>query len=91
MTMRSRQRAGRRYLAGLVMAFALLFVVVGTVGPAHRSPYYLAIVPLPAAIAALLGWRAWTSKERAATFCAAALVLLVLVLIFSHLLPRSHG
>jgi fucose 4-O-acetylase-like acetyltransferase len=91
MTMRSQQRIGGRYLAGLVIAFALLFFVVGTVGPAHRSPYYLAIVPLPAAIAAFLGWRAWTSKERSTALSAAALVLLLVVLVFSHLLPRSHG
>jgi hypothetical protein len=87
---RSQQRTGRRFLAGLVIAFALTFFVVGTVGPAHRSPYYLAIVPLPAAIAALLGWRAWTS-ERSMGLSAAALVLLLLVLVFSHLLPRAAG
>ena len=88
---RSQQRIGSRYLAGLVIAFALLFFVVGTVGPAHRSPYYLAIVPLPAAIAAFLGWRGWTSKEHSTVFSAAALVLLLVVLVFSHFLPRSHG
>ena len=87
---RSRQRTGSRYLAGLVIAFALTFFVVGTFGPAHRSPYYLAIVPLPAAIAVLLGWRAWTS-ERSAALSTAALVLLLIVLVFSHLLPRSAG
>ncbi|HEY6917745.1 MAG TPA: hypothetical protein VI412_00690 [Tabrizicola sp.] len=91
MTMRAQQRTGSRYLAGLVIAFALLFFVVGTVGPAHRSPYYLAIVPLPATIAAFLGWRAWTSSERSTAFSAAALVLLLVVLVFSHLLPRSHA
>jgi len=88
---RSQQLIGRRYLAALVIAFALVFFVVGTLGPAHRSPYYLAIVPLPAAIAAFLGWRAWTSRERSTAFSAAALVLLLVVLVFSHLLPRSHG
>ena len=88
---RSQQRIGRRYLAALVIAFALVFFVVGTLGPAHRSPYYLAIVPLPAAIAVFLGWRAWTSRERSTAFSAAALVLLLVVLVFSHLLPRSHG
>jgi cytochrome bd-type quinol oxidase subunit 2 len=91
MTMRSQQRTGRRYLAGLVIVFALVFFAVGTVGPAHRSPFYVAIVPVPAAIAAFLGWRAWNSKERSAVFSAAALVLLLVVLVFSHLLPRSHG
>ncbi|HEX5239302.1 MAG TPA: hypothetical protein VFW39_12675 [Sphingomicrobium sp.] len=87
---RSQQRTGRHYLAGLVIAFALIFFFVGTFGPAHRSPYYLAIVPLPAVIAALLGWRAWTSR-RSTALSAAALVLLLLVLVFSHLLPRSAG
>ena len=87
--MRTQQRTGSRYLAALVIVFALVFFLVGTFGPAHRSPYYLAIVPLPAAIAALLGYRAWTSTKRSAVFSAAALVLLLLVLVFSHLLPRS--
>ena len=90
MKMRSEQRLGTRYLAGLVIAFAILFFAVGTVGPAHRSPYYLAIVPLPAAMAAYLGWRAWSSNERSSVFSAAALALLLVVLVFSHLLPRSH-
>jgi len=85
------KRSGTRYLAGLTIAFALLFFAVGTLGPAHRSPYYAAIVPLPAAIALFLGWRAWTSDdERSTAYSASALVLLVLVLIFSHLLPRAH-
>jgi len=91
MTMRSQQRIGKRYLAGLVIVFALLFFVVGTVGPAHRSPYYLAIVPAPAAIATFLGWRAWNSQDRSAVYSAAGLVLLLVVLVFAHLLPRSHG
>ena len=89
--MHSQQRIGGRYLAGLVIAFALLFLLVGTIGPAHRSSYYFAIVPLPAGIAALLGWRAWTSEDHSTGFSAGALALLLLVLVFSHLLPRSHG
>jgi hypothetical protein len=85
------QRIGSRYVAGLVIAFALLFFAVGTLGPAHRSPYYLPIVPLPAALALLLGYRAWSlSNERSTGYSAAALALLLAVLLFSHLLPRSH-
>ena len=84
------QRSGNRYLAMLVMAFALAFFAVGTLGPAHRSPYYAAIVPLPAAIALILGWRAWSNRERTAVFSAVALILLIAVLGLSHLLPRSH-
>jgi len=84
------QRTGRRYLAGLVMAFAIAFFGIGTLGPAHHSPYYLAIVPLPAAIALFLGWRAWLDDERSTTYSAGALVLLIAVLGFSHLLPKSH-
>jgi hypothetical protein len=84
------QRTGNRYLAGLVMLFALAFFAVGTLGPARRSPYYLAIVPLPAVIAAILGWRAWISQDRRSpVFSAMALVLLIAVLGLSHLLPRS--
>ena len=84
------QRTGNRYLAGLVMLFALAFFAVGTLGPARRSPYYLAIVPLPAVIAAILGWRAWISQDRRSTvFSAVALILLIAVLGLSHLLPRS--
>ncbi|HYX46820.1 MAG TPA: hypothetical protein VE820_08370 [Sphingomicrobium sp.] len=89
--MRQFQRTGNRYLAGLVIAFAILFFAVGTLGPAHHSPYYLAIVPLPSLIALVLGWQAWSSAPaRSTAFSAAALVLLVAVLGFSHLLPRSH-
>ena len=90
--MKRSQRQGNRYLAGLVIAFAIVFFAVGTVGPAHHSPYYLAIVPLPSAIALFLGWRAWSSEsEKSTAFSAAALVLLILVLLLSHLLPRSSG
>jgi len=84
------QRSGNRYLAGLVMAFAVAFFAVGTLGPAHRSPYYFAIVPLPAAVALILGWRAWSNEERSAAFSATALVLLIAVLGLSHLLPGFH-
>ena len=89
--MMASKRAGNRYLAGLVIAFAILFLIVGTLGPARHSPYYWLIVPPPSAVALLLGWRAWTSKEKSAAYSASALVLLVLVLGFSHLLPRSTG
>ena len=74
------KRKGNRYLAGLVVAFALLFFAIGTLGPARHSPYYFAIVPLPAAIALFLGLHAWSSdNERSAGFSAAALVLLIAV------------
>jgi heme O synthase-like polyprenyltransferase len=90
--MKRSQRQGNRYLAGLVIAFAIVFFIVGTLGPARHSPYYLAIVPLPAAIAVILGWRAWSSEsEKSTGYSAVALVLLLLVLVFSHLLPRSAG
>jgi hypothetical protein len=84
------QRSGNRYLAMLVMVFALAFFAVGTLGPAHHSPYYAAIVPLPAAIALILGWRAWSNKKWSAKLSAGALILLIAVLGLSHLLPRSH-
>jgi hypothetical protein len=87
---KQRQRLGQRYLAGLAMALALLFLIVGTLGPAHRSPYYWLIVPPPALIAFFLGSRAWSSDgDRSTRYSAAALILLVVVLVFSHLLPRS--
>jgi hypothetical protein len=86
------QRFGNRYLAGVVIVVSLLFFIVGTLGPAHRSPFYLAIVPLPALIGLGLGWRAWSAHDRRSpAYSAAALVLLVAVLLFSHLLPRSGG
>ena len=88
--MKARQRLGRRYLAGLVMALAVLFNLVGTLGPARNSPYYWVIVPVPAAIAVLLGARAWTNEKNSTAYSAAALGLLLVVLVFSHLLPRSH-
>ena len=89
--MRRSQRQGNRYLASLVMAFALIFFALGTLGPAHRSPYYLLIVPLTALVVFALGWRAWSSSERSTTYSAIALFLLMAVLGFSHLLPRAHG
>ncbi len=90
--MKRSQRQGRRYLGGLVIAFAIAFFLVGTLGPARHSPYYLLIVPLPAFIALVLGWRAWASRdERSTLFSTAALLLLVAVLVLSHLLPRSTG
>ena len=86
------QRTGNRYLAALVIAFALLFFVVGTLGPARHSPFYPLIVPLPAFAALILGSRAWKSDAETSTkLSAAALIMLVLVLVFSHLLPRSTG
>ena len=85
------QRMGSRYLAGLVMAFAIAFFAVGTLGPPHHSPYYLAVVPLPAVIALFLGWRAWKDDKRSTAYSAAALVLLIAVLGLAHLLPRSHA
>jgi hypothetical protein len=85
------QRMGRRYLAGLAIALALAFMVVGALGPANRSPYYPEIVIVPGLAALVLGWRAWSTAERSVTFSAAALLLLLLVLIVSHLLPRAAG
>jgi len=88
--MRQSQRNGSRYLAGLVILFATVFFVVGTLGPARHSPYYPVIVPLPALVALILGCRAWALEdERSTRFSAAALALLVAVLVLSHLLPRS--
>ena len=89
--MRRSQHLGNRYLAGLVMIFAIIFFVLGTFGPAHRSPYYWLIVPPPALAAFALSWGAWRSSERSTVYSAVALLLLLAVLGFSHLLPRSHG
>ena len=87
----ARQRIGKRYLAGLVTAFALAFFVVGTLGPARHSPYYAAIVPIPSAIALFLGWRAWNSDRNSTAYSTAALLFLLAVLVLSHLLPRSSA
>lgn len=90
--MKGSRLKGQRYLAGLVVAFAVAFFLVGTLGPPRHSPYYFAIVPLPALIALVLGLRAWSLKEERSTgFSSAALLLLVAVLVLSHLLPRSTG
>jgi hypothetical protein len=85
------QQTGNRYLAGLVIVFAVIFFLIGTLGPARRSLYYPLIVPLPAFIVIILGWQAWSSRERSASYSAAGLMLLLAVLAFSHLLPRSTG
>lgn len=84
------QSVGNRYLAGLSMFFAVLFNLVGTLGPARHSPYYWLVVPLPALLALGLGGYAWVSNDaRSWRYSAMALGLLAIVLIFSHLLPRS--
>jgi hypothetical protein len=88
--MRSK-RTGNRYLAGLVIAFAIVFLVIGTLGPAHRSPYYLVIVPLPTLAALILGLRAWTAAEKSTAYSTAALLLLLAALVLAHLLPKSVG
>ena len=85
------QRTGRQYLAGLAIAFALAFMVVGALGPANRSPFYPEIVFVPGLMALLIGWRAWSSAGRSVTLSAVALLLLLFVLIVSHLLPRAAG
>lgn len=85
------QGIGRRYLAAIVILLAILFFVVGTLGPAHRSPFYALIVPPPAAVALILGILAWRSEKRGTGLAASALALLLFVLVFSHLLPRTMG
>ena len=91
MKLSQRRHVGRRYLAGLVIVVAVLFFITGTLGPAHRSPFYSLIVPPPALVAFALGLCAWFSQRRSTLHSAAALILLLTVLIFSHLLPRTMG
>ena len=57
-------------------------MAIGTLGPAHRSPYFLAIVPVPGLVALFLVWRAWSSDKRSTANSAAALLLIVFVLTF---------
>ena len=89
--MTRRERPGNRSLASLVIAMAVVYFGLVYFGPAHRSPYYLLIVPLTALVVFALGWRAWSSGERSTTYSAIALFLLLAVLGLSHLLPRVHG
>jgi hypothetical protein len=86
------QRGHRaRLFAMLTIALAGSFLVVGTLGPAHRSPYYWWIVPPPALLALALGWKAWVTPEKSARLATAAIALLLIVLVFSHLLPRASA
>ena len=92
--MRSKQ-AGRRYLAGLVIAGALVhlgaiaFAAFLTDRPAdHRGDFsgFLIAGAAPAAVAIFLGQRAWTSRDdRSAFYAAGGLV----VLLIGAILARS--
>jgi hypothetical protein len=70
------QRTGNRYLAGLVMAFALTYLILASVRPGVLTPYFF--TPLPGVIALFLGWRAWSSRGgQSVGYSTAGLVILL--------------
>jgi hypothetical protein len=81
------QELGRRYLAGLVMAMAAIYLGVVSLssGVAWRETYHpwlvlnlLGLGLVPALAAFLLGLRAWSTKGTSSTgFAAVALVILL--------------
>jgi hypothetical protein len=91
---------GRRYLAGFVIAAALvhlaamiLAIYIGwpEEGVARLWLYFLLLGLLPAAGALLLARKAWMTKdETSAAYSSAGLVVLLLALIASHLGPFGH-
>ena len=91
---------GRRYLAGFVVAAALVHLaamVLATYvgwpdqGATRLSLYFLLLGLVPATGALLLARKAWTtSDETSAAYSSAGLVVLLLALIASHLGPFGH-
>lgn len=88
---------GKRYLAGFVIAAALVHLAAMILATyirwpeqraTHLSLYFLSVGLVPAAGALLLARKAWiTRDETSAAYSSAGLVLLLLALIASHLGP----
>jgi hypothetical protein len=85
----SSQRTGNRYLAGLVIAFSFIYLGLTSARAALGQLSFgdLALLgALPAAIAFLLGLRAWRSTGNASPFYSAiALMVLITGLALSRL------
>jgi hypothetical protein len=89
---RRAQRTGNRYFAGLVMAFAMLHLIIGSLGPVRQSPYFVILVVLPALAAFILGGRAWSSTNgKWPGHSAAGLVILILAQVLWRLNSGTFG
>ncbi|HWI87701.1 MAG TPA: hypothetical protein VNS11_00440 [Sphingomicrobium sp.] len=84
-----RQAIGGRYLAGLVMGFALLYLAATCIASAlaWRDTYppwlltnWLALGLVPSLIAAVLGRRAWSSNSAAPSAVALIVILVAIAL-----------
>ena len=94
------KRIGKRYLAGFVVAAALVHLAVMILaayvgwpdeGRTRLVLLLLILGLLPAVLAIFLARKAWvTDKETSAAYSSAGLVVLLLALILAHLgpLPR---
>ena len=80
--MKQRKEAGRRYLAGLVIAGALIHLgAIGYAASQQRNALagFLIAGAAPAAIAIFLGQRAWRARDdSSAGYAAGGLVVLVI-------------
>jgi hypothetical protein len=67
---------GERYVAGLTMAFALVYLAAATFGPLTISPNFLSSIP--AFLALLLGRRGWSAPTGASIrYSVAGLIVLL--------------
>jgi fructose-specific phosphotransferase system IIC component len=84
-----RKETGRRYLAGLVMAGALIHLgAIGYAAAEQRNalPGFLVAGAAPAAIAIFLGQRAWTTRDDgSALYAAGGLVVLLIGAVLARL------
>ena len=87
--MMRRREVGRRYLAGLVIAGALIHLgALGYAAFQQRNALagFLIAGAAPAAIAIFLGHRAWATRDdRAALYAAGGLVVLLIGAILARL------
>jgi hypothetical protein len=83
------QRIGNRYLAGLVIAFGVLYFALTCAETALGRRYWLNFVLLglvPAMAALLLSLRAWSAVPGASDrYSAAGLIILIAALVSSRL------
>jgi hypothetical protein len=84
-----RKETGRRYLAGLVIAGALIHLgAIGYAASGQRDALagFLIAGAAPAAIAIFLGHRAWTAREdSSALYAAGGLVVLMIGAVLARL------
>ena len=94
-----RQEIGRRYLAGLVMAFAVVYLAATCVAsafawrdtyPLWRVTNWFALGLVPALAAFVLGLRTWSAEQaNSGTLSVVALVILLVAIVLWQLFVVS--